>query len=453
MDGRRAGLAVVVDERSITCAHVVNTALGRSRKDATEPDGQVALRFPFVEGAEVEAEVSVWGPGRDWAAASDFAVLSPLSPLPEGLAPASFMAIKSGATVRICGPSADHGASLDFVSGTIAGQRRLGIWQLHQRKGPFRAEPGYSGGPVVLHGTNEVVGLTRATRGGDSTEPADVEVLDLAGPLEAMDIALTPFRQREQPKPPDEVLRQPARRSRMWAVLGLVVLLLAATGGLGWQLLSANGSDDASGNVPGPSGSDPASTSLGEPSSSKSSKPVAPPTTTSTKKEAPKDEPPPEPEPVPSQWVLWASSQSGMCIGVENGTQDDEASVVQSGIETQTHCSWEHEKWAFVSGYGSDGSWHKIVNRNSGKCLDTYQGGTNLAAEIVQNTCTDSGGSQLWHVTYDSTNNGWMYYRYIENQKSGYCVDNRSDNTDELALWQAICHESALAQLFRLRGA
>ncbi|GIG69186.1 hypothetical protein HNR73_006555 [Phytomonospora endophytica] len=46
-----------------------------------------------------------------------------------------------------------------------------------------------------------------------------------------------------------------------------------------------------------------------------------------------------------------------------------------------------------------------------------------------------------------------MYYRYIRNQKSGYCVDNRSDDTDGLALWQAICHESALAQLFRLKDA
>lgn len=444
----------MVDERLITCAHVVNTAMSRARNDATEPGGRVELLFPFVDSASVQAEVSAWGPGGDWGAASDFAVLTPLSPLPEGLAPASFMAIKAGITVRVCGPSRDHGTALDFVSGTVAGERRPGIWQLHQRKGPFRAQRGYSGGPVVLPDANEVVGLTRATRDSDAAEPADVEVLDLAAPLEAMGIVLAPYRRPEEPRPLDDGLVQRPRRSRMWAVLGLVVLLLAATGGLGWQLLSATGGDNAAGSVTDPSGSGSVSATHAEPSSSKSSKPPAPSTTSSAKKDPPKEETPPEADPAPSQWVLWASPQSGMCIGVENGTQDDEASVVQSGIETETHCSWEHEKWAFVRGYGPDGSWYKIVNRNSGKCLDTYQGGTNLAAEIVQNTCTDSGGSQVWHITYDSANNGWMYYRYIKNQKSGYCVDNRSDtSTDGLALWQAICHESALAQLFRLQDA
>src|SRR5688500_152622 len=64
-DGRAVGLAFAVAGRSLlTCAHVVNSALGRDQREPTRPDGgRITVEFPF-DGAPstLEAEVAGWAP-------------------------------------------------------------------------------------------------------------------------------------------------------------------------------------------------------------------------------------------------------------------------------------------------------------------------------------------------------------------------------------------------------
>ena len=67
MSGQAAGLGVLVGrDQVVTCAHVVNTALGRGQRDQAAPGEQdiVLLDFPLLdEGAAVRvARVAAWTP-------------------------------------------------------------------------------------------------------------------------------------------------------------------------------------------------------------------------------------------------------------------------------------------------------------------------------------------------------------------------------------------------------
>lgn len=75
-DDYHAGMGILVDKRRVvTCAHVVNAALGMDVSSENYPDAEsrVVVRFPLVEGQpEIEAEISRWlapgiGPREDIA--------------------------------------------------------------------------------------------------------------------------------------------------------------------------------------------------------------------------------------------------------------------------------------------------------------------------------------------------------------------------------------------------
>ncbi|GLZ76328.1 hypothetical protein Afil01_11350 [Actinorhabdospora filicis] len=174
-DGRAAGLAFQhAPGRFATCAHVVNSALGRDRRDPGVPEGILGLRL--FDGTELRALVAAWGPGRKWADRDDTAVLAALDPVPAAIPVLAAMAAPEAMDVRVCGPSPDRdGTALDHVRGRLAGERSPGLWQLHQETdGPFRVRGGYSGGPVWTD-DGRVVGLVRAARAGRS----DAECLAL----------------------------------------------------------------------------------------------------------------------------------------------------------------------------------------------------------------------------------------------------------------------------------
>jgi hypothetical protein len=76
--GRPVGVGALVGERHVvTCAHVVNTALGLDVRSQGQPDGPVALDFPLASGTPaLRAAVERWlPPPREGAAGDDIAGL------------------------------------------------------------------------------------------------------------------------------------------------------------------------------------------------------------------------------------------------------------------------------------------------------------------------------------------------------------------------------------------
>src|SRR5713226_8778652 len=123
-DGRAVGVGALVAERHVvTCAHVVNTALGRDARDQGQPAGAVTLDFPLADSGRgtgkpptLRATVERWlPPPREGAAGDDIAGLVLASgQAPEGTAAARLAvdAPRPGRKVRVfgypaCGPTGD----------------------------------------------------------------------------------------------------------------------------------------------------------------------------------------------------------------------------------------------------------------------------------------------------------------------------------------------------------
>jgi hypothetical protein len=168
-------------------------------------------------------------------------------------------------------------------------------------------------------------------------------------------------------------------------------------------------------------------------------------TTTAPPVQAPPSTAPPpgatEAEPRVDTYAQIASALHGLCLDLETAGTADGVAVIQwpCGDTPQN-------RWGWAGGYGKD--IYKIVSRHSGKCVDVADAATTEGARVVQTTCRDSGGSQLWHRMYFTTNNGWDYLR-LANVRSGLCLDipNESDEWGA-QLWQYPCH-SGPAQQFR----
>jgi Trypsin-like peptidase domain/Calcineurin-like phosphoesterase len=177
--GTAVGVGVLVGAREImTCAHVVNEALGLDQRSQIQPTGRVMLRFPLIEShasANVPAEVQVWvPPPREGAAGDDLAGLVLTDEAPVDAEPAR-LAVNPpavGLRVRVFGyagtPPRPEGA---WVSTTVQGKVAGGRLQLESGvDAALRAQPGYSGSPVYDETSGLVVGLVAAAapgRGGE----------------------------------------------------------------------------------------------------------------------------------------------------------------------------------------------------------------------------------------------------------------------------------------------
>jgi Trypsin-like peptidase domain/Calcineurin-like phosphoesterase len=164
-NGSTVGVGVLVGSREIlTCAHVVNAALGRDRAVQDRPAGEVTVAFALGDGS-LRARVQLWmPPPRTGAIGDDIAGLVVTSiEVPTGATPARLAANPParGRVVDVFGypgnPPRPHGA---WVTATVRGQVGDRHLQLDSTlDSALRIQPGFSGSPVCDRDTGRVVGL------------------------------------------------------------------------------------------------------------------------------------------------------------------------------------------------------------------------------------------------------------------------------------------------------
>ena len=172
-----AGMGVLVGIREVvTCAHVVNAALGRNLRERDQPEESsiVQLEFPLLPGAPVRnGRIAAWmPPGQRVGNGADVAGLVLNEDAPSGAAPArlALMGTAAGTRLRVFGypgtpPRGEGGAWVDVdLKGPVGTQ----LLQVESRDDQtIKAQPGYSGSPVWLDSTGVVIGLLRATAFAD----------------------------------------------------------------------------------------------------------------------------------------------------------------------------------------------------------------------------------------------------------------------------------------------
>lgn len=167
--GRPVGVGVLISPAAaVTCAHVVNAAIGRSVREQSAPgDAGLDVEFPLLGAASRRAVVARWAPPPAEAGApgDDIAVLDLDADAPPEARPALFRGDPPGpgTAVQLFGlPERRPGGvwSTATMRGRVAGGR------LQLDGGPdsaWRAQPGFSGGPVFDSGSGRVVGLLAET--------------------------------------------------------------------------------------------------------------------------------------------------------------------------------------------------------------------------------------------------------------------------------------------------
>ncbi|MFF5094633.1 MULTISPECIES: trypsin-like peptidase domain-containing protein [Actinosynnema] len=153
--GNTVGVGVLLEGgRFVTCAHVVNLALGRGEGVLSEPSGVVRVEFPGRGSAD--GVVRRWLPSPS----EDVARLE-LSAVPVGVEPAVLAARSPlpGRVVRVFGypgkPSRPQGA---WVEAVVRGRVDGGLVQLDSRSA-LQVQRGYSGSPVWDDASGRVVGV------------------------------------------------------------------------------------------------------------------------------------------------------------------------------------------------------------------------------------------------------------------------------------------------------
>lgn len=210
-----AGVGFVVGERHVvTCAHVINAALGRDLRERSMPvpESVVQVSFPMLgdaQGAPVRAcRVEAWDPpAQSGLSGGDVAGLLLLGEdLPTGAGAARLVAPASARHVKV---------DLFGYPGDPP-RTRTGAWAEHRFRGivgggsiqldvasesALRAQPGYSGSPAVVseEGEDIVVGmLAVASRDGSSRDAyaIPIQVLVDAWPdvLTDRTIPICPYR-------------------------------------------------------------------------------------------------------------------------------------------------------------------------------------------------------------------------------------------------------------------
>ncbi len=190
--GEVCGTGFLIDSRHVmTCAHVINAALGREMMSPQRPDGALRLDLPLAATKGAEAEIVEWHAPvayqeRDARKPSDMAVLrlkaataAPAARLAQGRP-------KWGREFRTFGFPVEHGQPANGK--TI--EEDTGGWIHFQQAKDYGhlIKPGFSGAPAFGADDNSVLGMIVAVEAGDGVRIAYGEPLrrlQMAWPLMA----------------------------------------------------------------------------------------------------------------------------------------------------------------------------------------------------------------------------------------------------------------------------
>jgi hypothetical protein len=152
---------LIAGDLVLTCAHVVNEALGRVSDSEAQPPHTVSVHvtFPFREGSSTTGRVLFWHPPKSSLAVKDLCVLSLKPAVASQLKPARFAPAKRSTRFKAyhrTGPQSPNG----WVYGTIGDRTTDGLFEVHKAKDtPNFFVPGCSGGPAISSKTGRVLGM------------------------------------------------------------------------------------------------------------------------------------------------------------------------------------------------------------------------------------------------------------------------------------------------------
>lgn len=161
-DGEPVGAGLLVADRLVlTCAHVINQALGVADESQIQPSEAVRLDFPFLPSEPYMAKVVRWIPvAQDGS--GDIAGLALSTAPPPGADAIQLVAQAElwDTDFRVLGFPAGYDNGV-YSHGRIRGQLAHGYVQL-EAEGEFKTLPGFSGSSVWNEQANGVVGIVVA---------------------------------------------------------------------------------------------------------------------------------------------------------------------------------------------------------------------------------------------------------------------------------------------------
>jgi hypothetical protein len=170
----------VAPGKLVTCAHVVNQALGLENTAAAWPEGAVFLDFPFLNSERLRARVVTWFPVDMGLVGRDLAVLEVLDGLPGDVVSMQLGEATGGALITKGFPEGYDAFALGTeVTIAPSGGTTNGWMQLENPGG--RVSPGFSGAPVWEKGSGLAVGMIVVTDAG-----RDVAFMIPAGVVRSM---------------------------------------------------------------------------------------------------------------------------------------------------------------------------------------------------------------------------------------------------------------------------
>ncbi|MFI6638018.1 trypsin-like peptidase domain-containing protein [Streptomyces sp. NPDC050504] len=176
-DHRAAGAAVLLSSGHVlTCAHVVNDAVGADHFSAARPEGDDLVVAFHGDAApqRVKARVALWVPPRRHRAVwhGDLCVLELAEPAPPWARPAVWADMAEGQSLR-----AWHGGGERItVAGTTVLQLDGHIAVVDGSPGGAAIGPGYSGGPLWSGADASVVGIVTGHIVADPAVPLPQQV-------------------------------------------------------------------------------------------------------------------------------------------------------------------------------------------------------------------------------------------------------------------------------------
>jgi hypothetical protein len=162
--GAPSGMGILItSDTIITCAHVINEAIGRDTDTAEQPndDTRLDVSFPF-SGQSRKSKIQEWfGPGAR-SSRRDFCILQLQAPLPEEDAEiARFAITQKNIAFKCC--SAGEKSPLEWAYGRVADIAENGYYQVEQIADKPFLRQGFSGGPIISESGDTIGMVVRVT--------------------------------------------------------------------------------------------------------------------------------------------------------------------------------------------------------------------------------------------------------------------------------------------------